>query len=234
MDHAIQAVDGRCSVCDKPVHAFRGSLRHRWREPEDATVRFWRFVRKGDGCWEWTGGRTAAGWHGRFAVKATRPAVIVMAHRFSWELHYGPIPDGMEVCHHCDNPPCGRPDHLFLGTHADNMRDAGNKGRTGPQIRDWSRCKRGHLIAETAYVETNGRRRCRVCVRDRQKRRYAELTPEQRFEQRQRWPRKPLTPEQRARRTEQQRGYRAMYRDIIGQTPESLRAAAETLEGAMG
>jgi hypothetical protein len=61
------------------------------------------------------------------------------AHRFAYAEAYGPIPDGVLVCHRCDNPPCCRPDHLFLGTAADNMQDAAHKGRMASGSRNGTR-----------------------------------------------------------------------------------------------
>ena len=93
--------------------------------PKRAT-RFWTFGRKGEGCWEWAATRDRRG-YGRFNIGRTPR----LAHRIAWELTNGPIPDGLHACHHCDNPPCVRPDHLFLGTDKDNMQDASRKGRLG-------------------------------------------------------------------------------------------------------
>lgn len=77
-------------------------------------------------CWAWKGSTSCGYGHLPLAGKQhTR------AHRASWELHFGPIPDGLFVCHKCDNRPCSRPDHLFLGSHADNMADMVSKGRQG-------------------------------------------------------------------------------------------------------
>ena len=81
-----------------------------------------KFVVKKDGCWEWNGATQGSYGCFTFMRKTTR------AHRASWILHNGPIADDMHVLHKCDNPSCSNPDHLFLGSHKDNMRDMRSKG----------------------------------------------------------------------------------------------------------
>lgn len=116
-----------------------------------------------NGCWEWTGSTSRPGWHGRISVNHR----LVMTHRVAYELWVGPIPEGLFVCHRCDNPPCCNPAHLFLGTTRDNMRDAAAKGRTGPQIRVWTHCKRGHPFEGNTYIHpVTGRRGCHQCRLD--------------------------------------------------------------------
>lgn len=89
--------------------------------------RFWSRVDKSGDCWVWTAATTNGGYG---VIRDTgRNGKIIRAHRLSWELHNGPIPAGIEVCHRCDNPPCVNPAHLFLGTHQDNVTDTVNKGR---------------------------------------------------------------------------------------------------------
>lgn len=76
-------------------------------------------------CWDWTGSLVGLQGYGGLAVNG----VQAKAHRFSWELHFGVIPDGLHVLHRCDRPRCVNPSHLFLGTHQDNMDDKMSKGR---------------------------------------------------------------------------------------------------------
>jgi hypothetical protein len=87
---------------------------------------FWEKVNKSGDCWEWTAARNKFG-YGLFGVTGSRKMIV--AHRWSYIEENGPIPKGMCVCHRCDNPSCVRPDHLFLGTRADNNRDKKSKGR---------------------------------------------------------------------------------------------------------
>ena len=90
--------------------------------------RFWEKVNipnNAGECWVWNGGKMRGGYGGVNACGKTS-----QAHRVSYELHYGTIPEGFMVLHKCDNPPCVNPHHLFLGTNQDNSDDRGRKGRT--------------------------------------------------------------------------------------------------------
>jgi len=94
---------------------------------KDFEERFWRQVQLGGNCWVFTGKISPDG-YGVFYSKKNGQ-VTWRAHRFSWMIHNGAIPDGMHVCHTCDNPWCVNPDHLWLGTAHDNALDRESKGR---------------------------------------------------------------------------------------------------------
>jgi HNH endonuclease len=97
---------------------------------KNTVAEFWERVRKTETCWIWTD-RMAAGGYGSFSFHGKQ----WRTHRFSWTMHFGEIPQGLKVCHRCDNPLCIRPDHLFVGTQRENVEDAFRKGRLKPYRR---------------------------------------------------------------------------------------------------
>ena len=89
-------------------------------------------INKTTGCWEWQGSKRSG--YGRMIIGSRTDGTrkTVSTHRLSYELNYGEIPQGMEICHKCDNPCCINPDHLFAGTRQDNIDDRERKGRNNP------------------------------------------------------------------------------------------------------
>lgn len=130
-----------CSVphCEIRCHSLGYCSRHyqAFRKYGDATKvlqkqhhgktvreRFLIYTKQGPGCWEWVGHKDPNG-YGRLNIGG-KP---ILAHRISYMLQYGDVPDEMDVLHKCDTPKCVNPEHLFLGTQADNVRDMHEKGR---------------------------------------------------------------------------------------------------------
>lgn len=119
----------------------------------------------GDECWLWLGALDASGYGNWHPGKLSK-----MAHRSAWQLWFGPIPDGMFVCHSCDRPSCVNPEHLFVATQKENIADCRRKGRRAEQ--KMTHCRRGHLrTPETTYTKSNGLKECKLCWKSRKEER---------------------------------------------------------------
>ncbi len=147
------------------------------------TDRFWSKVVKTDSCWKWTGCKKDG--YGRIN-RGARGLGSDYAHRVSWLMHNGAIPEGLCVLHRCDNPECTNPGHLFLGTKKDNSRDMISKKRGaghftsgvldsrsngGRYNKVKTSCPKGHPYSgSNLYISASNRRNCRACSRDRARR----------------------------------------------------------------
>ncbi len=120
--------------------------------------KFLSHVKKKNGCWKWLSTKNCFGYGRLFSDNKE-----YKAHRVSWELKFGPIPNGLFVLHKCDNPECTNPDHLFLGTQRENMNDCLNKGRHSNAAK--THCKHGHEFNKknSYFYKNRNSRLCKIC-----------------------------------------------------------------------
>lgn len=123
--------------------------------------RFWVKVTKdgpihhvlGTPCWDWRSSGHSG--YGRFQFRVNGKTIYVYAHRYAWELTYGPVPEGKRVRHRCDRGSCVNPDHLVLGTQKDNVQDAIDRKRFNPSRGEWNPCSK---LTDAQVIEIRERR----------------------------------------------------------------------------
>lgn len=157
------ALEERLNQAEKPIQAgetehLADALKKEKRRPSliDIRQRFLNKVIKTDHCWLWSAKKEKAG-YGRFAIREREFA----AHRVSYQLFVGDIPNGLTIDHQCNNPSCVRPSHLKPMTMRDNLL----RGNTfQAENAKKTHCMRGHLFSkENTYISPNGNRSCKKC-----------------------------------------------------------------------
>ncbi len=119
----------------------------------------WSIPEPNSGCWIWLKSTNAKGY-----AHLRHEGIMWRANRLAWVAYRGQIPEGLFVLHHCDNPACVNPDHLYVGTHAKNMEDKAKRNRSRNGRSERTECPRGHLYTEeNTYYNKNGWRSCLAC-----------------------------------------------------------------------
>jgi hypothetical protein len=136
-------------------------------------VRFWEKVNITDGCWLWTAATNLEG-YGKIGMRRMDGTHgLLLAHRVSYEMAHGTgSANGKFVCHHCDNPRCVNPSHLFLGTNRENIMDRVSKGRSVNGNMRKTHCIRGHEFTPGNTRMRGKKRQCRECLRAAARRAY--------------------------------------------------------------